>query len=476
MAGFGRQTLRYTAATIVQKALAFFYFAMVARYLGPEETGAYSIVLSIASLVGLVADLGCTPVLIRDLVGKSADEQRSLVGTIWRAKAVFALVGVLVGWLAAWGLGYDHQPLAIWLAIGLAVCEASYTALYGMWRASHQLGRESLGVMLGQVVVYGVGIGILAEGGNWVALPLALLVGGLFHVVWAGWRWRTLIAEGFFSPRVVRTPWELVWAHAWPFAVSASAVKLLSTADIWFLELTRSTLEQGQYSAISRFVYAFQFVPLAIIAGLYPAFSASFARGETLEHRRALLVDATRYLAGIGWPLVIGMLVSAPTLLPRLYNDAYAPALVALPGLAFSLLCIFMDVPLGALLNAAKRQREKMGTLLAGLAVNVLFDAALIPLYGMRGASWSAAAAFACMLFLSVWRASREVPRVWALLGRVNMPPALAALGMGVVVHMALPMLGLFAIPLGVMVYAGLGYATGAWERADFTHLFRLSR
>lgn len=473
MAGFGRQTIRYTAATIVQKALAFFYFAMVARYLGPEETGAYSIVLSVASMVGLVADLGCTPVLIRDLVGKSEEEQHALLGTVWRVKLFLSFGGVLVGWAIALALGYAHEPLAIWLAIALALCEASYTALYGMWRASHKLTRESLGVILGQVVVYVIGVGLLMRGGNWVALPAALLGGGLFHLLWSGWHWRAHIVRGFFLSTSERTSLAYVWHHAWPFAVSASAVKLLSTIDVWLLELTRTTIEQGQYSAISRFVYAFQFIPLAMIAGLYPAFSASFGRGETPEHRRALLLDATRYLAGIGWPLCVGMVVSAPVLLPKLYSAAYAPALVALPWLVFSLLCIFMDVPLGALLNAAKRQREKMLTLLAGLLVNVVCDIVLIPTHGMRGASWSAALAFATMLALSVWRANREVHRLIALLLRVNAPAALAALAMGIAVHFALPILGAVAIPLGVVLYLVFSFLFGVWHVADMKRFWR---
>ncbi len=66
MASLFKNTSFMLVASIGQKIISLVYFALIARLLGPEQTGLYTSVLATSTIAVVFVDLGLTNVFIRD--------------------------------------------------------------------------------------------------------------------------------------------------------------------------------------------------------------------------------------------------------------------------------------------------------------------------------------------------------------------------------------------------------------------------
>ena len=66
MSGVAKNIFHLLGSSVLQKAIAFVYFALIARWAGVEDTGAYFFALSWTLMFTTITDMGLTPVLIRE--------------------------------------------------------------------------------------------------------------------------------------------------------------------------------------------------------------------------------------------------------------------------------------------------------------------------------------------------------------------------------------------------------------------------
>jgi O-antigen/teichoic acid export membrane protein len=207
---------------------------------------------------------------------------------------------------------------------------------------------------------------------------------------------------------------------AFPFALAAIFVKVYSYTDAILISKYLGTEAVGMYSVAYKYTYAFQFLPLAFVAALYPGFSELVAKD--ISALRQLFEQAMRYMALLATPIVFGLWSIASSVV-LLAGEAYEEAGPVLAILVFALLPIFLDYPIGSLLNAAYHQTAK--TVIMGLTMimNVTFNFWLIPFMGVSGAAVSALISFTFMLACGLWFVPKIIPgySLWSL-GKICVP------------------------------------------------------
>ncbi len=402
-----------TMSLVGQKILSFVYFALIARTLGVEETGIYVFVVSFVSLFGVIADAGITPVVIRSIAEVrehsqySPDTIKILVGAL-RIKMVLIVVAVISTIGFAYIFQYpEHVILAIMVTCAVMVCDACHVFAYGILRGMQTLMYEAVGMLCGQMLVVILGGFALYVGYGIYALIGALLAGSMVNVLISIVSVRRARLPILWRQTITQRDIYMLLKTALPFALAGILARGYSQIDIIILSKLGGLRDVGIYSVPSKLVFAFQFIPLAISASIYPAMSHALTISrETLSK---ITHASMLYLMGIAVPIIMILLLLGDLVIRYVFGPTYYESSVLLMILAPALLFGFLDFPIGSLLNASHKQKDQTLSMVYTLVTNVGLNILLIPRYGVLGATIAALLSQIVLLSTGLYFARFEI-------------------------------------------------------------------
>lgn len=487
MSSIAKNTIYLTTASVAQKIFSFIYFTLLARFIGVEQTGLYITALSFSSMFSVLTDLGLNPVLIRE-GAKDSKSIAKVLGNILTIK--FFLVAMAYGILnlVVYLMGYGAELKELILISGLIMVLDSFSlSFYGALRSLQNLRFESIGVAGGQLVTVMVGFTVLFFKGGVMFLLLALAAGSLFNALWglsALVRRYQIWPRFFFAPKL----FIMIIHYAAPFALAGIFVKIYSYADVVMLSKMLGSQAVGWYGVAAKITFAFQFIPMAFAASLYPAMSNFFVHDQ--ERLKATFEKGMLYLAMLALPIGAGLMAIANIFVSKVYGMSYQPSILPLQIMAASLIFSFLGFPIGSLLNACHRQNIQTAAMGATMVLNIIMNLILIPRLGIIGSAIAALAGnFLLMLIGFFW-----VPKIITLPNKnfwLNLLKVLASAAvMGFLVWLAQPALLKYLQPQGLiksvaylgililfggLVYAGLLRVWKLISKKDLIFIFRRS-
>ncbi|MFH1632100.1 MAG: flippase [bacterium] len=466
-----KNTLYLTLASVGQKIIAFVYFTIIARYVGVEDTGAYFLSLAVIMMIGVLDDMGITPVIIREIARKT-DDAKIWCRTVVGIKMVTMPLTVLIAYFVPVALGYDAEvTLLVRIAVAVMLADTLSLSFYGVLRGLQNLRYESLGIFIGQALTAILGITFMATGiATLPLLIIALIVGSSWNMIFSASQIVRKLGIGALKPT-----WSLGWKPlkiAFAFFLAGIFVKVYSYVDSIILSLEIGKDAVGAYAVAYKFTYAFQFLPLAFVAALYPTMSAQAS--NTAELRQTLL-NSLWYMSLIAAPIVFGIWAIAPEIVVAFYGSEFADSVLALQILIFVLIPIFLDYPVGSLLNATDRQKIKTAIMGVTMVINVVANLLLIPAYGVVGACIAGVISF-CFLFLAGWHfACRVVDITFTDVFKRTGGLYVAAIIMSALVVVIKPYMHfVLAVPIGAVVFLGLAFAFRAVTMQQVRSLIKL--
>lgn len=399
-------------ATTAQKLLAFIAFTAAARIVGPDVTGQYFYPVAITSTFVVIGDLGLTPVVIR-AIASGAESGKRLLGAALKLKIALIPLAMIASLL--FGIFRQVDTVVFYtLLIMMIVMSADSLHLlyYGVLRGRQKLRYEALGMFVGQVLTAITAVSAALLGWGAPGLAFALLMASLWNL---GWSWFRVNTEQVESVVPTRADFTSLARQAVPFALAGIFVKIYSYLDTLVLEAFHGDAVVGNYAVAYKVTYAFQFIPLVFIAALYPAMSAVYARQETEELKR-VFAGSLRIMAVVGAPIAAGLSAIAPRFIPTVYGIDFLGAVAPFTILPWVLLPIFIDFPVGSLLNASNRAHLKTASMGAAMVVNAVLNVLLVPTYGPAGAAVAAVVSFSFLLCAGLFFAWKELPSItWFL-------------------------------------------------------------
>jgi O-antigen/teichoic acid export membrane protein len=199
--------------------------------------------------------------------------------------------------------------------------------------------------------------------------------------------------------------WTLI-KLAIPFAGYAIFQRLYTYLDSVLLSILASEMYVGIYQIPFKIIFALQFLPLAFVASLYPALSHYW-----LHNKEQLLVSfkrALNYLMIISVPIILGTIVLANKIV-MLFDSAYVEAVLPLQIIIISLFFIFLNYPIGSLLNACDRQKKNTYNMGFTVVLSVILNLILIPMYQAVGAAITVLISNMFMFFLGLYYSSQII-------------------------------------------------------------------
>lgn len=473
-----KNTSYLTIASIIQKGFTFFYFIYIANGINPVMLGKYTFALFFTSIFGIFLDLGLGPVLTRE-IAKRADNLTSYFRTILGVKILLTPCWILLMSLVLWIL-YKTSPnvdlysveLVYW-ATPIILLDTFTFTFFSVFRGKQVMKYEAFGIVIYQLII--VSLGSLAL---FYKLPvhfliLAILAGSLFHFLFFATLVVTVAKEKLhptfdlpFAKQLIRI--------ALPFALAGIFFKLSGSLDSVMLKVIAGDQYVAWYAVSFKLTTALTVLPGAFATSYFPAISNALSQGG--ERAGRIFERAMVYLCIIALPIAVGAFVLADEIIGAIYPEVYSPSADVLRVFMASLVFVFLNYPVGNLLNAANRQLLNTANMGIALLVNIGLNIWLIPEHTFMGAAWSAAISSAVLLALGIPWTRKYVQYRGSVLFEFGMKILLAAILMGAVAHVLKPM----SLPLNIGV-SGVAYAVlliifGVVTRADLMMMGKMAR
>lgn len=473
-----KNTSYLTIASIVQKIFTFFYFIYVARGLGDVMLGQYTFALFYTSIFGIFLDLGFGPVLTRE-IAKRAKNQTAYFRAILGTKLVLAPIWLILMSVVIWTLygafpNVDLQSVQlVYWATPIILLDTFTFTFFSVFRGRQIMKYEAIGIMIYQLIIVSLGSLVLFFNQPVQYLILSIVAGSLFHFFYSG----TLVVV--VAKEKLRPVFDLPFTKkliriAIPFALAGIFFKLNGSVDTVMLKIFAGDQYVGWYAVAFKLTTALTVLPGAFATSYFPAISNALTQKGGRAGR--IFERSMVYLMIIALPIAAGTFVLADQIVITLYTDVYGASANALRVFMASLIFVFLNYPVGNLLNAANKQTINTMNMGIALLTNIGLNFWLIPEYTFMGAAWSAAISTVLLILLGLPWTRKLINYRASFLFERGAKIILAAVLMGVFSYISIDLHLAINVALSAVVYSVLLVAFGIITRNDLIMLGNMAR
>jgi O-antigen/teichoic acid export membrane protein len=241
-----------------------------------------------------------------------------------------------------------------------------------------------------------------------------------------------------------------ILAILWSFALLEIFAQLFARVGVIVLSLAVGDAAAGLFATGLRLIEV-ALMPLSFLGvAAYPGLSQLFATDVPAFRRSA--VDLVWIMLFGGGAVAWGLYFVAPSLLVPVLGQRFAGAEPVIQTMAVFALVQAVAVALGRLLLCADRQTANAAFVAAGAILSVILNVLLVPRYGVNGAIYAGAAAYAAIDVLCI--GALRQPLTGAALRRMLVSLG-ASLAVGGGLAALLAMRGFSAWPQAIASVAG---------------------
>lgn len=382
-----KNTAYMTVASVLQKATAFLYFTLIARFIGAEGTGKYFFALSFTTVFVIFVDLGLTNVLIRE-AAKLKDKIQTYFSTILSVKMVLGVLAYIAAIITVNLMGYPESTRHLVYLSGVTMLfDSFHLSIYGVLRAIGDLKWEAISNVGSQVLTLIMGSIFLYFDFPLIFLILAFTIPSALNALFGS---SILYFKYNISPKpeFYKNTFYTLGKIAIPFALAAVFARIYSYADTIILSKLASEKAVGWYSIPYKIANSFQFLPLALVAAIYPKFSEYYDNNK--DKLADLFEKSMKYMFLLVFPIAIGIFVLGKDIILTIYTEEYINSVLPLKILMGSLVFTFISFPIGSFLNACDKQKTQTTIVGIVMVINIALNFMLIPEYRVVGASIAA--------------------------------------------------------------------------------------
>ncbi len=450
-----KNTTYLSLSSLFQKILSFGFYIYLANQLGEVLLGRYNFALNYTTIFVIVMNFGLVPVLTRE-GAKFKEKIEELFGFILSVKLILAVITLplMFGIFHALNLSKEMPIETIQLVYlaGIVVLLDTFRSVFlAVLRAKQEMHYEAIGQALYQVVVVAGGAAVLMSGFKTRAMVLVIMAASLVYFCYSVY---VVVAKAKIRPHLRWTAGQLIplLKVAAPFALADIFFKLNGSIDTVMLEYLAGDRYIAWYNIASKLTITLTIIPGAFATAFFPAMSKAFV--ESKDVLKQIFEQTTQYLIIVAIPISFGAYLLAPQIINIAFPD-FPAAIPALQIFMAGLLFLFINYPIGNLLNAANKQ--KMNTINMGIAliVNIVLNIILIPQHTYLGASIAAVVSVVVLVGLGLPRAYQIIQfNVLDLLERLA-KAVLAATAMAVALYAFAPYSGVLTLmAIGITSYS----------------------
>jgi O-antigen/teichoic acid export membrane protein len=440
---------------------------VLARNLGTEQYGLYSLMMWFLSLAGLVVNLGIGEMTKRFVAEAIGQQNNSTVKGIIRLTLVIRLSAGLFASLLILGLSsylarlfggpasssYFMLMAVVLLPYVLFVTLNGIFAGFQKYEYSAALTLMVSPLRAVLIIIFGVvGIGVKGILTMYMGLWALAIILGIILLK------RLVPLKDLMTPSLLEPEKR---KSAIKYSLAAMGILgvdyvLWQQAEVMFLGMYRPVAEVGFYNMAYKIPStAIESIPFVFGGTLLPAVSEQFGKGE-MDKIRAIYRNAARYLMMLSFPLATAGIALAHPIITLLYGSEYTPAIILMQivFIPFAMRGLMQSV--SSIIYGIKEPTFilKMGIIL--ICVSIGLNLWLIPKYGAIGAAIATSIPRIAALPFYVRFVSKKIGERWPM--RDTLRVSLASVIMGVVVYAIQHYFGAIlsiciGVPAGIIIY-----------------------
>jgi O-antigen/teichoic acid export membrane protein len=361
----------------------FLFFVVLSRVFGQEGVGHYSFAIALTGFLVVFADFGLYDYSVKEMSrrDRSATEY---YGGVFLLRLILSLIVLTTLAILFPFLPFSTEAKLVIVLIG--AYQIVYTLvdiLAAVFVAHEDMHLAGVLEFTLRMFIALTGIGIAVMGGSLVTTMAAFpIVTSLYVIVTF-----TVVSKKYGSPQLKIT-WPFfsqTLQKAMPYAIFIGLHQLSTRIDIVFLGFLLGTVASGIFNAAYRIIFFFlivsYFTGLALLPMAARLYLVSRSELEKLYNQSLNWV----ILAVV--PLTGGIWLIAPKLVNLIYGENFAESALILRYLTLLVFIAFIKNVMGVFLTACDRQVDRTKGQGIAACTNVLGNALLIPIIGIKGAA-----------------------------------------------------------------------------------------
>lgn len=379
-----RQSSWLLIAQLLGRIIGFFYTIFLARNLGVENFGLYSVALAYFSIFAQIADFGFNRYLIREVASgrKNTTELLSCI-TFLRLTLTSISFGLLA--VVLYLLDPDKMRVYLILLATLAILpQVVNQTLDAIFVALKKLQYSAVALISLNVITALIGVYLVSCGFGVIGALSALIFGQLVYLV---------ILFVFLRLQkisiIAKAEWfeiKEILKQSLPYGLLGIIGFISFRIDTIILAHFRSNFETGIYNAAFKLLEITTFIPVALTTALFPVFSRFH---ETdLNELKNIYFKSLKLLFFVSMLVYLFFILAVPIFIHN-FLPSYINSIEALRILSLAIPFIFLHIPTAqVILSTDKYLKNSLIMFLGLMSINIALYLVFIPMYGSIGASW----------------------------------------------------------------------------------------
>jgi O-antigen/teichoic acid export membrane protein len=306
---------------------------------------------------------------------------------------------------------------------------------------------------------------VINQGLNVIAFALVYLIANAVNFIYVliTYAWKFYLPNievdlGFWKPTI---------REALPLSITSIFAIIVFRVDTVILSIIKGVEAVGFYNAAYRLMEALIFFPQVYTIAIFPVFSTLYVSSK--KPLKTAYLKSFKYLTILSLPIAVGTTLLAQPIILLLFKTAYIPSILALQIVVWVLPFIFVNYIQGSLLTAMNRQITVLKITAASLALCVVLNLVLIPIYSFLGAAFVTVITEVFSVSLSFYVLSKLIAKV--KVHEVVFKPAIACLAMALFI-LLVPTNLFVVIIISIIIYFAVLIALQGFTSDDYD-LFR---
>lgn len=369
----------------------------VARYLGPDQYGLMSYVISYVTLFQVFASFGMDNIEIRE-ESQHPDEKDKLIGTAFTLKVGFAVLTMGLVIATAWLFEADRFTrwmIALYsvsmLMNSFSVIRNYFTSIvWNEYIVKTEISRTFIGagIKIGLLFLHAPLVWFIAA----TLLDTILIAGG--YVL----SYRSKI-DTFSKWRYDATTAKHLLVQSFPLLLSGAAVVIYTKIDQVLIGNMLSTESVGYYSVADRFTEICLFIPTILSQTITPILVKAYAENKDDYNKKATLFMNVMIWGTILLCIVICLI--ANPLIKYTFGQQYLRSIPILQIMVFKVVGYALAQSSGAMIVVEGKQKYVVLRNIVGCGACIALNYLLIPTFGLTGAAFASILTALCAGYLS---------------------------------------------------------------------------
>jgi O-antigen/teichoic acid export membrane protein len=455
---------------IISYILGFFFIMYITRYLGPEEYGILSFALAFTTIFGIMADLGLSQFIVREISRDPALAPKYL-GNALGIKIIASLLTFILAALIINGLNYPTKTVDVVYLIALYVLFNSFIQLfYSLFQSYEKMEYQAIGLILTNILLLVLALLGIHLNMDLVYFALVYFIVSLIILIYVA----VVSLRKFIIPKI---EFDLdfsrkVLGESLFFVLAMVFTEIYFNIDSVMISLLVGNTAVGFYNAAYKLIFILMFIPGVLVISMFPVMSKHFKSAKNLlklEYERMF-----KYLFIIALMILVFGFIFADKIILIIYGSAFIPSISALQILICVIPIIFITYLSGNLLGSINKQRFVAIVTAASAVLNVILNLFLIPKFSYFGASVATVLTELCVLILMFSYISRFFHRI-SIIDNI-LKPLISAFVLATIISIINPFNWFLALLVGLIIYIPLLYMLKIIGKEDFKLLEELIR